>query len=525
MSPAIGMSVSADLGTFSIGFDPPRPRAAPRAVGRGPRLRAVVPGRDDQPLRGGVERLERRRGGRHRVAGPAPRSRRSSSPGSAAGRPVPLEHLHGHAAGDPARGRPPGVRRLQPRRPLRVLRGLRGEGAAAPSRARPSWCTSAGTSPSTSSASPRSAAPRASSCSRTAPTPTGPRGTAGEPGTFGDAGAYSLYATKTISTGEGGVLVSAPRRAPRATRAPFATTASPTTRSQGLNFRMSEFTAALGLVQIERLDEIVAWKNARRARRSSTRGIRRASSSRTGWSRASTSTSSSTGSSARPARSTTSRATASWAPATTCPTPTGWPSNHWCVPLYYRPEAGHRGAASSRPRHRRGRLHRLARRRPAARRRPRAARSSTCAPRPTTRPARSTTVDRRPARRSTTLRDGDARLRRGRPPRGRRRRRRGRRGSPGRRELNARGTLNVLEAARAAGVDRVVYASTIWVYSDVGRRRRSTRRRCSARPRTSTRRPSSPARCTAAPTPSSTALESRSCASASPTARARGRPR
>ena len=32
--------------------------------------------------------------------------------------------------------------------------------------------------------------------------------------------------------------------------------------------------------------------------------------------------------------------------------------------------------------------------------------------------------------------------------------------------LNARGTLNVLEAARQSGVDRVVYASTIWVYSD-----------------------------------------------------------
>ncbi len=31
-------------------------------------------------------------------------------------------------------------------------------------------------------------------------------------------------------------------------------------------------------------------------------------------------------------------------------------------------------------------------------------------------------------------------------------------------EVNARGTLNVLEAARGAGVARVVYASTIWVY-------------------------------------------------------------
>ena len=32
---------------------------------------------------------------------------------------------------------------------------------------------------------------------------------------------------------------------------------------------------------------------------------------------------------------------------------------------------------------------------------------------------------------------------------------------------NARCTLHVLEAARQAQVDRVVYASTIWVYSDV----------------------------------------------------------
>ena len=31
---------------------------------------------------------------------------------------------------------------------------------------------------------------------------------------------------------------------------------------------------------------------------------------------------------------------------------------------------------------------------------------------------------------------------------------------------NARGTLNVLEAARQSGVGRVIYASTIWVYSD-----------------------------------------------------------
>src|SRR5690348_12069774 len=34
-------------------------------------------------------------------------------------------------------------------------------------------------------------------------------------------------------------------------------------------------------------------------------------------------------------------------------------------------------------------------------------------------------------------------------------------------ERNGGGTLNVLEAAREAGVKRVVYASTVWVYSDV----------------------------------------------------------
>lgn len=38
-------------------------------------------------------------------------------------------------------------------------------------------------------------------------------------------------------------------------------------------------------------------------------------------------------------------------------------------------------------------------------------------------------------------------------------------------ELNSRGTLNVLEAARATGVERVIYASTIWVYGACDRER------------------------------------------------------
>jgi dTDP-4-amino-4,6-dideoxygalactose transaminase len=80
-------------------------------------------------------------------------------------------------------------------------------------------------------------------------------------GTWGDAGVYSLYATKTISTGEGGVLVSRRPELIEHARG-FRNYGKPNYEIAGLNFRMSEFTAALGLVQIERLAEIVAWKNA-----------------------------------------------------------------------------------------------------------------------------------------------------------------------------------------------------------------------------------------------------------------------
>ncbi|HTX31010.1 MAG TPA: DegT/DnrJ/EryC1/StrS family aminotransferase [Solirubrobacteraceae bacterium] len=81
-----------------------------------------------------------------------------------------------------------------------------------------------------------------------------------KPGGYGDAGVFSLYATKTISTGEGGVLVSQRPEVIEHARA-FRNYGKPSFEVQGLNFRMSEFTAALGLVQTERLSEIVAWKN------------------------------------------------------------------------------------------------------------------------------------------------------------------------------------------------------------------------------------------------------------------------
>jgi dTDP-4-amino-4,6-dideoxygalactose transaminase len=79
-------------------------------------------------------------------------------------------------------------------------------------------------------------------------------------GSFGDAGVYSFYATKTVSTGEGGMLVS---RHPEllAYARSFRDYGKPDYAVNGLNFRMSEMTAALGVVQTERLAEIVAWKN------------------------------------------------------------------------------------------------------------------------------------------------------------------------------------------------------------------------------------------------------------------------
>jgi perosamine synthetase len=80
------------------------------------------------------------------------------------------------------------------------------------------------------------------------------------PGSWGDAGVWSFYATKTVSTGEGGMLVSRHEELIEFARA-FRNYGKPEHAVAGLNFRLSEFTAALGLVQTERMEEIVAWKN------------------------------------------------------------------------------------------------------------------------------------------------------------------------------------------------------------------------------------------------------------------------
>jgi perosamine synthetase len=80
------------------------------------------------------------------------------------------------------------------------------------------------------------------------------------PGSWGNAGLYSLYATKVVTTGEGGFLSSTnPELVEFAKR--FRNYGKPDYSQVGLNFRMDEFRAALGLAQIDRLQEIVDVKN------------------------------------------------------------------------------------------------------------------------------------------------------------------------------------------------------------------------------------------------------------------------
>jgi perosamine synthetase len=81
-----------------------------------------------------------------------------------------------------------------------------------------------------------------------------------KPGTWGDAGIYSFYATKTISTGEGGMLVTN-RKDLAEYVGQYRNYGKFDYKVEGLNYRINEFAAAIGCVQVDRLDEIVGWKN------------------------------------------------------------------------------------------------------------------------------------------------------------------------------------------------------------------------------------------------------------------------
>ena len=160
-------------------------------------------------------------------------------------RALPLQHLHGLAAGGDRRRRRGRVRRLQPRGPLHVLRGLRAQGRAAQAARPRSSSTSAATSPSTRRRSPSYCKRQGIFLLEDCAHAHGAGWNGRRPGSFGDAGVYSFYATKTVSTGEGGVLVSSDPDLVEFARK-FRNYGKFEHEVDGLNFRMSEFTAALG---------------------------------------------------------------------------------------------------------------------------------------------------------------------------------------------------------------------------------------------------------------------------------------
>lgn len=86
------------------------------------------------------------------------------------------------------------------------------------------------------------------------------------PGSWGLGGAYSFYATKTMPIGEGGMVVSGDAGLMEWLKyfrnyGKHVENGKVSYRlSDGFNFRMNEMTAALGIVQTGRMDEVLAWK-------------------------------------------------------------------------------------------------------------------------------------------------------------------------------------------------------------------------------------------------------------------------
>ena len=86
-------------------------------------------------------------------------------------------------------------------------------------------------------------------------------------GSYGLAGSYSFYATKTMPLGEGGMIVSKDKEL-IAWMKKFRNYGKEVINGnivtypmkEGFNYRISEFTAALGIVQLEHLPAILEWK-------------------------------------------------------------------------------------------------------------------------------------------------------------------------------------------------------------------------------------------------------------------------
>jgi perosamine synthetase len=89
-------------------------------------------------------------------------------------------------------------------------------------------------------------------------------------GTFGDVGTFSFFGNKTITTGEGGMVIAGDEALAERMRMVRGQGQSPTRRYWhevlGFNYRMTNIVAAIGLAQIERLDTILERKRAVAAR-------------------------------------------------------------------------------------------------------------------------------------------------------------------------------------------------------------------------------------------------------------------
>ena len=87
-----------------------------------------------------------------------------------------------------------------------------------------------------------------------------------KPGSWGIGGAYSFYATKTLTTGEGGLIVSNNKdliswaKLQRNYGKMVADGNITYPSLTGFNFRISEFTSALGRIQLKNLPAILDWK-------------------------------------------------------------------------------------------------------------------------------------------------------------------------------------------------------------------------------------------------------------------------
>ena len=93
-------------------------------------------------------------------------------------------------------------------------------------------------------------------------------------GTLGDAGCFSFYANKIITTGEGGMVVTARESVAKKARLLRDLAHSPKRRfwhlEVGFNYRMTAMQAALGLAQLQEVDTYLAkkrWMAAEYSRR------------------------------------------------------------------------------------------------------------------------------------------------------------------------------------------------------------------------------------------------------------------